>query len=282
MANIFGGNWTEDKIQMVYEYAKAYLDIMKSRTYFHLIYFDGFAGSGNIFNDSKPDIKTIEGAASKILSISEPREFNWYYFVELDESNAKALNKFVAEAYPTKKYSVVSEDCNKKLKDLSTYLRNPKNKNVRVLAFIDPYGMELQWSALEHLKGLNIDIWILLPTGIGITRLLKNDGSISDAWFSKLESCLGLDKEAIKSYFYKQKENPTLFGVETTVVKEENVAAKAAELYRTQLGKLFEYVTTAYPLKNSTNSTMYHFLLASNNQTAYKISESMINKRLKK
>lgn len=46
--NEFGGNWTKIKIEILVKYAKAYLTIMKSRTFFKLLYFDGFAGSGEI------------------------------------------------------------------------------------------------------------------------------------------------------------------------------------------------------------------------------------------
>ena len=44
--NEFGGDWTKTKIEILVEYAKAYLQIMSKRTYFKLLYFDGFAGSG--------------------------------------------------------------------------------------------------------------------------------------------------------------------------------------------------------------------------------------------
>jgi len=42
----FGGDWTKIKIEILVQYAKAYLTIMKSRGHFSLMYFDGFAGSG--------------------------------------------------------------------------------------------------------------------------------------------------------------------------------------------------------------------------------------------
>jgi hypothetical protein len=46
--NEFGGNWTKIKIEILIEYAKAYLSIMKSRKFFKLLYFEGFAGSGEL------------------------------------------------------------------------------------------------------------------------------------------------------------------------------------------------------------------------------------------
>ncbi len=51
MENNFGGSWTENKIEIIVEYAKAYLTIMDSYAAdndWKLLYFDGFAGSGYI------------------------------------------------------------------------------------------------------------------------------------------------------------------------------------------------------------------------------------------
>lgn len=61
--NKFGGNWTEQKIEMVVSYAKAYLTVMNKYPQFKTLYFDGFAGSGDIFKDDKIDIDIIKGTA---------------------------------------------------------------------------------------------------------------------------------------------------------------------------------------------------------------------------
>ena len=62
--NKFGGDWTNQKIDIITSYAKAYLTVMKDRPYFKLIYFDGFAGSGEITAENKDN---IEGAALRII-----------------------------------------------------------------------------------------------------------------------------------------------------------------------------------------------------------------------
>jgi hypothetical protein len=46
--NQFGGDWTSLKIEILVEYAKAYLTIMKKHSYWRTLYFDGFAGTGFI------------------------------------------------------------------------------------------------------------------------------------------------------------------------------------------------------------------------------------------
>src|SRR5690606_17824410 len=91
--NKFGGIWTYEKIRIVEKYARAYLEIMKDRPYWKLLYFDGFAGSGDIEVDGPMDEKIIEGAAKRIISIVEPRFFDIYYFVELDKAKADRLSK---------------------------------------------------------------------------------------------------------------------------------------------------------------------------------------------
>ncbi len=63
--NQFGGNWTEAKMKIVVDYAKAYLIIMNKQTWAKTLYFDGFAGSGLINANEKSE--AIKGTALRIL-----------------------------------------------------------------------------------------------------------------------------------------------------------------------------------------------------------------------
>lgn len=277
--NQFGGNWTEQKIEMVVAYAQAYLTIMNKYPMFKPLYFDGFAGSGDIYKDDEVDLDIIKGTAIRILEINEPKSFDTYYFVEKDELNKKELEKTIENSFPDKTTHVVSEDCNKKLISMAMYLK--RNKNYRVLAFIDPYGMSVDWASIEALKGLGIDLWILVPTGMGINRLLKNDGKISDAWIEKLKRFLGLSKDEILNHFYKEAKRLTLFGEETVFEKEKNAIQKAGILYSERLKTVFAFVSESFVMKNSTNSIMYHFMMATNNATALKIANDVIKPKYK-
>jgi len=126
--NQFGGDWTETKIEMIVGYAKAYLTIMNKYPQFEVLYFDGFAGSGDISKDGKTDMEVIKGAAIRILEIDSAKSFDLYYFVEMDEKNAKGLRAAIENNYPSKKIHVVCEDCNDKLVSMSDsfVLRNSK------------------------------------------------------------------------------------------------------------------------------------------------------------
>lgn len=279
--NNFGGDWTKIKIEILVEYAKAYLTIMNSfaKQYeWKLLYFDGFAGSGFIKKGNEENQKMIVGAASRILEIGKPRPFDLYYFVEKEPDNINLLKQNTSDIFPNKKIHIVETDCNEKIESMSKFLISSKGKKYRTLAYIDPCGMQLNWSSLETLQKLSVDVWILIPTGMGVNRLLKKDGNISNAWLSKLEIFLGMDQKDIRSYFYNQQIIPTLFGDEIKTTKEESAIEKSAILYSDRLKKLFKFVSKPYILKNSSNSVMFHFLMVSNNESAVKVANQIVTK----
>lgn len=276
-SNKFGGSWTEQKMEIVVSYAKAYLTIMNKQEWAKTIYFDGFAGSGIIEMEEREDVK--KGTSLRVLDITEPAPFDLYYFVELDEDHKRELEKRVQESYFGRNAHVVQADCNEKLVKMAEFLK--ANKNYRALAFIDPYGMSVNWSSIEDLKGLGIDLWILVPTGIGIGRLLKNNGEISEAWLTKLEKFLGLTKDAILKHFYRKQEVNTLFGTETIIEKEKDAVNKAGKLYKSRLNTVFKFISDSFVMRNSTNSIMYHFMMATNNPQALKIANDVIKPKYK-
>ena len=273
--NNFGGNWTIEKMNIVTKYAKAYLEIMKKQTWAKTIYFDGFAGSGYIENDSLSNEDAL-GTALRILEIQKPKGFDMYYFVEKDEKNKKSLQKIIDEKYFGYSAHVVQDDCNNKLKRLANFLKENKKQKYTALAFIDPYGMSVKWESIEALKDLRIDLWILVPTGLGVNRMLKNDGNISKAWMKKLEEFLGITDEEIINSFYNKKIDYTLFGEEEIIEKDKDAIQKIEKVYKRKLNEVFKFVSEPFVMKNSTNSIMYHFFMATNNATALKIANEVI------
>ena len=274
--NQFGGSWTEQKIEIVFEYTQAYLNVMKNQPHWKLLYFDGFAGSGQICLD-KNEEDHIEGAARRILSIEEPKSFDVYYFVEKITTKANELELIIKSEFKKRTAYVVSDDCNKKLMDMATFLKT-NGEDFRVLAFIDPCGMQLNWSSLEALKGLGIDMWILVPIGIGANRLLKNDGNIDFKWMEKLVSFLGMGEKEIMDYFYIRTGQQGLFEDTDHIVKMNNAIKKLGLLYRENLYKIFNHVSEPFVMKNIKNNEMYHFILGSNNKTAVKIANDIVGK----
>ena len=214
----------------------------------------------------------------RILKIDKPRNFNMYYFVEKKKSLADELNKKIKSTFPDIKSFVVSEDCNKKLIDLSNkFLRLPKGKGYKVLGFIDPKGMQLEWSSLEALRGLPIDLWILNPTS-GTNRVLKRKGEIDESWLKRLELFLGMSREEIRNHFYSKR--PTLFG-DLDIVKENDPINKLHELYARRIaGNIFKYVSDPKILRNNSGAPLFHFFMATNSEVALRIANSVVTPKL--
>ncbi|MCC5944003.1 MAG: three-Cys-motif partner protein TcmP [Bernardetiaceae bacterium] len=290
MQNKFGGKWTLEKIDIFLKYVPAYLKIMNKYAVQHnwkLLFIDGFAGSGGIIQEDKK-LTTLEGVATRVLNIQEPRGFDYYRFVEKDKNKATLLRKIIAKQFPnlyqTKdKVKVYQDDFNQIATDLVQHLRKPPYENkIKTLAFVDPFGMSVNWSTIELFKKMAIDMWILIPTGMGVNRLLKKDGDINESWIQKLELFLGMSEEDIKRHFYTSHTTTNLFGEETVIKKQENAIGIAHELYTKRLNSVFTHISDAYVMRNSQNAILYHFLLASNNPTAIKIANDIIGKSISK
>lgn len=278
--NTFGGDWTNIKIEVLIEYAKAYLTIMNNYPQHRTLYFDGFAGTGFIVRGDEEDLSITIGAAKRIVEIDEPTSFDGYYFVEKDSNKLEELKQNTSNIFPQKRMFFVDEDCNQKLRDMADHLKSSREKRGfdKVLAYIDPCGMQLEWDSLEALEGIGADVWILVPTGMGVNRLLVSDGKINSSWVRRLEVFLGLSEKEIKDFFYKDETKLTLFGKETKVEKKTRAIERAANLYRDRLSQIFTHVTDPLALKNDKNSIMYHYIFASNNRAASNIATDIIKK----
>jgi three-Cys-motif partner protein len=244
-----------------------------------LIYFDGFAGSGEIQTDDETEA-VIEGTAKQVLSFAEPREFDIYYFVEKSISHASYLQGIINREFSEKRHrcSVIGGgDCNQKLLDLAGFLKSNRGKNHKAIAFIDPYGMQVKWPSLEALKGLGVDLWILVPTGIGINRLLRKNEKSEKVWFQVLSEFFGLEPEDIEKRFYIEDPQQSLFD-EARFIKIENAVDVAADLYVDQLKTIWKHVSKPLPLRNSTNAVLFHFIAASNAAVAVRIANDIIKK----
>jgi three-Cys-motif partner protein len=164
-------------------------------------------------------------------------------------------------------------DCNKWLEVLANVLKTNK---YAALVLLDPFGMQINWTSIANLKGTRSDVWILVPTGVTINRLLYRSGKLEH--LEKLQSFFGLNEEEIKKEFYKTNANPNLFGGEDEVVtKVVNPITHIMNLYIRQLKTVWSYVTER-PLRldNTKGRPLFHLVFASNNATALKIAKQII------
>jgi len=232
-----------------------------------------YLGSGSItINQGDDREEIINGAAVQILRIEKPKAFDLYYFVELNRQRYEQLSQLTKDIRPNK-VTIVRGDCNQELCKIADFLKN--RPGWRSVIFIDPFGMQLKYETIQHLKGVNTDFVILVPTG-GANRLLRTDGNIDDSWFAKLEVFLGMKKEDIVQHFYTSK--PSLFEDMPIVEKDVKAINLLGELYRSRLKEIFSQVTSPYIIRNSNNAIMFHFFFASNHPIARNIGEHIVKK----
>jgi three-Cys-motif partner protein len=293
----WGGSWTEDKLDTFEKYVNAYLTIMnayRDKYNWKLVYFDGFAGSGSRINDDgeddskelmlelfnqnlvkEDDFAVYKGAAERVLEIKQ-RGFDYYFFIEKDKASSQHLKVKLNRFKDQKQFDVRSEDANVEVNKMTSFLCN--NRQYKALVLLDPFGMQVEWDSIKKMKGANIDLWILIPTGVIVNRLLDRKGTLSH--IDKLTSFYGMDEEAIRNYFYKKRIEQSLFGENTIIEKVKEPIKKIAELYIQQLRNIFKYVTPEpLVLYNSRNTPIFHFAFASNNETAKNIVAQIIKKK---
>lgn len=279
----WGGPWTEKKLQAFSKYVSAYLTIMKKFPYWETIYFDGFAGSGTKDKDVKTELyqqlkiteaeeRTYKGAAERVLTLKDDLAFNYYYFIDKKEESLQKLNLKISDKAKGKKIAYKAGDANKWIRELSKIL---KTKKYAALIFLDPFGMQIDWASIEELKETRSDVWILVPTGVIVNRLLDKAGELK--YIDKLESFFGLSENEIKELFYKKEVTATLFGEEESISKVSKPIQKIAKIYAGRLKTIWEHVTEEpLVLKNRNGVPIFHFVFASNNQNALKIAKQII------
>lgn len=288
----FGGNWTDDKLERVRKYLKAYMTIFdrneKARK-LTTIYVDAFAGTGYRTQASRqpadcplfpeleePETKAfLKGSARIALEVEPP--FKRYVFIERDPERAKELENLKRE-FQERNIEVVVTDANEYL---IRWCRQNDWRYSRAVVFLDPYGMQVSWELIEALgQTKTVDLWLLFPLGMAVNRLLTTKKPPPPSWEERLTRIFGTD--AWKDAFYTHHTRSTLFG------EEEEYYTKEADF--DVIGRFFiERLKTAFrgvvekplPLRNSSNNPLYLLCFASGNPkgapTAIKIAQHILS-----
>ncbi len=289
----FGGDWTTEKLDRIRKYLQAYTIIFEHNPRarkLHTIYMDAFAGTGYRSSHpplpgiiSLPDLEEadnqafLKGSARIALEISPT--FNKYIFIEEDPNHAEELNHLRTE-FPNlcSNILVITEDANTYLQD---WCANTDWRMTRAVVFLDPYGMQVEWSVIEALaKTKAIDLWILFPLGVAVNRLLTKSAPPPENWARALTRIFGT--EDWKDVFYPHKKVLTLFGEENVQTKEADFA-KISDFFVERLNTVFTAVApNPLRLMNSKNNPLYLLCFASGNptgsSTAVRIAQNILKR----
>jgi len=225
------GYWTGLKLILEKYYIKPYLNILGSRG--NLAYVDLFAGPGlNLIGDQKVP---VPGSPIIPIMIKESEyQFSKFIFSELNRDYFNALAKRLALFPEVKNITeVLNKDANLVIQGISDILNS--NNISHSLVFVDPEGMELEWTSLENLvDSIDCDLIINFPSA-GINRNLHNPPVLP-----KIKKFLGPGAENIPQNADEQ---------------------WAIEVYRRNLASIGKDVSTEIIVKSG-NAFHYHLIPA--------------------
>ncbi|MGI4791826.1 MAG: three-Cys-motif partner protein TcmP [Janthinobacterium lividum] len=279
-AQAFGGDWTEDKLKRLGKYLKAYTKIFAANPnarFLTTVYVDAFASTGDRAADNKnsediqPDADTpnteihrfLDGSVRIALEVKP--EFDQYLFIELDSAHCQELERNLNASYPEliHKIKIENAEANQYLKN---WCQSTDWSKKRAVLFLDPFGMQVEWSLLEAIAGTHaIDMWLLFPIGMGVNRLLTRSEPPPKPWADRLTKALGTYdwREA----FYPSVVDMTLFGDVETQSKKTSFAG-IANYFVARLNTIFPNGVAENPilLRNSRNTPLYLLCFATSSQ----------------
>jgi three-Cys-motif partner protein len=294
-AHSFGGDWTSTKLDVLAKYLSAYTTALKDKPTperaFRKAYIDAFAGTGyrtaRRERDEEPSAtgtlpfpdlaetapqQLLDGSARLALKV-EPR-FNTYIFIERDAKRCSELEGLKTD-FSGCDIRVEQGEANAEIqkicaKDWSAH---------RAVLFLDPYGMQVEWKTIEAVAATKaIDLWLLVPLGMGMNRLAPKSGKVPGPWRQRMDAFLGTTDWYDE--FYKVETTPTLFGDAQVQVKASMDVM--ARYFNDRLKQVFAGVADEPGvLRNSANAPLYLLCFAAANKNGARPALRIANFLLK-
>lgn len=293
---LFGGDWTERKLDALSQYLRAYAKAL-SNTTFTRVYIDAFAGTGyreqkasaalaepSIFEDelselTKPEPQRFLDGSAKIALKVLP-SFDRFVFIEKDDEKVRELEK-LKTVFPAHAPSidVRSGDANKTIRELCSAW---DRKRTRGVLFLDPFGMQAEWSTIEAIAATGcIDTWILFP--FAANRLMtKSPSEIPPRWRDRLDKLFG--SKEWESRFYRERTLINIFDGDMTVIEKNLTMQGLGAYYGERLRTVFPVVApNPRVLHSDGNRPLFQLFFAAANpgrggEIALKIAAHILNK----
>lgn len=271
----FGGVWTEDKLKRLSKYLAAYRSVFAANPkarHFTTWYVDAFAGTGSrstqkiptqsMTDETYADAESSgfrDGSARIALSLGSP--FDRYLFVEKSKLRITALHNDI-----NRDFTDLAGRCELRLgdanKNICDWCQRRNWAKERAVVFLDPYGMQVEWSTVQALGSTRgVDLWYLFP--LGVARMLTRNGNIEESWRNRLTTLFGTPDW--EERFYKTGVLSTLFGDEEATFRDatvENIQGYIKE----RLNTAFHSVADSLILRNSKGSPLFALCFAAANE----------------
>lgn len=285
----FGGAHTELKLSVVVDYLRAYAVALKKHP-FELTCIDAFAGSGwrrvqvaepspegDLFASLDPQPAShLPGSAVRFLRSGA--RLDRYVFNDRNKANFRSLQQTVAkerqanptlpvaEVYNLDAASLIRQECG----------RLRANRTRRALMFLDPFGLQLSHSEMKEIASTQAaDVWLLVPTGMALSRLAPRRKEPSPTFTQALTRFFGSDEWRQRFYVQDRRD---MFGA---LMVERHVSIEAISAYVLEwMGSIFGPGThpRGLPLRTAHSTTEQYtlvFACANRSSRAYEIARNI-------
>ena len=264
------GVWSEIKLDIIKEYARAFTTIMRNQDWCQgYAYIDAFAGAG--VHISRRTGEFIPGSPWNALMIENP--FTEYYYIDIDKEKAEILDMLTRENPNIKVYE---GDCNEILrKDIFPLLTYESRK--RALCILDPYGLHLQWETImEAAKLRTTEIFLNFPLMDMNRNVLHKD--LLDAFPEQIERMNKFcGSEEWQEVLYREQKD--LFGQTYQMKIGGNIElGKWFKAERVERTAGFKFVPEPVLMRNSKGGPLFFLFFATYNETGKKIVSDIFNK----
>jgi three-Cys-motif partner protein len=263
------GAWSELKLEIVEKYGTAYTGAFANQRALKKYYIDAFSGAG--VHISKTSGDQIDGSPARALKTSPP--FDGFYFIDMDALKTAHLKMLCAGRSDVQ---IETGDASQHL--IGSLLPKIKYENFnRALCLFDPYGLHLEWRAMEMAgQSRAVDMFLNFPVmDMNRNAIWRNPEAVPKDGIERMNRFWG--DESWRKAAYGEHAQGDLFG-SPAVVKQSNEAI--VEAFRERLKRVagFPYVPDPLPMKNRTNAVVYYLFFASQKPVAKKIIDDLFKK----
>ncbi len=173
------GEWSRDKHYFLMRYIDAFTTSMKGKKWQGLHYIDLFAGAGveKLENSLKLDW------GSPMIAAKAPHPFDRLHLCEKVKRKYNVLKSRIDKIRPDSQ--VLHGDANKRIHDIVKEIP----QGALSLAFLDPYGLHLEFETLKVLSDVRADLIIFFPDYLDALR--NWEYNYLDNPSSNIDHCLG-------------------------------------------------------------------------------------------
>jgi len=286
------GPWAEEKLQKLEKYLNAYTTVLSKQAWCDAyIYIDAFAGAGRAplrkygtpenemqfleaivegFEDDKEFQEYVEGSPVRALSLKRP--FTNYLFIESDVRKAVELEARIAKTPNGERAYVRNCDANTAIQDFLAKREAAYWKTRRAVAFLDPFGAQLNWKTIHELANTQaVEVIINFPMGMALQRLLpQNPSEMRISWKEKLNECLG-SNDWFDIVYQRQ---VGFFGDDFS--KDTKAGEQLSVWFSQRLSEVFGFASEPYLIRNHRGGHLYYLMWAGPKKAGLNIAKDVL------